>query len=231
MNLFFNFCNGTFATTLGLFADFERQGVENVPKTGPLLIVANHQRNMDPPLVARSVGRRTFFLAKREVFHNPLFTLLLTWWGAHPLARGQADREAYRWVLNKLQEPNGSVTMFPEGTRHRGSMGRAEPGPASVALRSGATLLPVGITGSEVLGSAFRAVYPKATIRVNIGRPFKVVDSGDDRQNALSTLTTEIMGRVAELLPESYRGNYGEAAAATRVYTKDVEPAAAPGHA
>ena len=222
MNPFFAFCNTSFASTLGLFADYERIGLENVPSSGPLLVVANHQSNLDPPLIARSIGRRTFFLAKREAFHNPLFTLILTWWGAHRLARGEADLQAFRWAVNKLKEPNGSITLYPEGTRNRGGMGRALDGPARIALLTGTTLLPVGIAGSETLGMVARVFYPKATIRVNIGKPFKVEDPGGDRRSALKTLTGEIMGRIAELLPDSYRGAHADAANGPRAHTRDV---------
>ncbi len=227
MNPLFTLCNLVFAGTLGVFGDYERSGLESIPKTGPLLVVANHQSNLDPPIVARSIGRRTFFLAKRELFGNPLFSLFLAMWGAHPLRRGEADIAAYQWVLAMLREPRGSVTLFPEGTRHRGGMGRARSGPASVALRSGATVLPVGITGSESLGSVFRTFFPTAKIRVNIGKPFTVEDPGGDRRSALQTLTTEMMGRVAALLPETYRGVYAGAATAPRVFTRDVVPTGA----
>ena len=222
MNPFFLLCNGLFAGTLGLFADYARSGVENVPMSGPLLVVANHQSNLDPPLIARSINRRTYFLAKREAFNNPLVSLILSWWGAHRLSRGEADVQAFRWVLRKLKEPNGSLTLYPEGTRHRRGMGRAHGGPARIALRSGVTVIPVGITGSNALGTVLRVVYPKAKIRVKIGKPFIVEDPGGDRRSATQTLTEEIMGRIAELLPESYRGVYAAAAGAPRVYTKDL---------
>ncbi len=166
--------------------------------------------------------RRTLFLAKAEVFHNPVFTLFLRWWGAHPLRRGEADLKAYRWVLRELKRPNGCVTLFPEGTRNRGGLKRARPGPASVAMHSGATVLPVGITGTEVLHSAIRALYPKATIRVRFGTPFRVKPRERERRKQLNQVTTEIMGRIAALLPASYRGVYREAAGAKPEVTEDV---------
>lgn len=221
---FFVMCNFLFASTLGIFADYERSGTKNVPKSEPLLVIANHQSNLDPPVVARSINRRTFFLAKKEAFANPLVTLILKMWGAHPLARGKADVQAVRWALKKLKQPGQSITLFPEGTRSNGSMRRAQPGPASIALRSGAVVLPVGISGTEVLGPVVRVVKPSATIRVNIGRPFKVIDKGGDRRAMLTEMTTEMMGRVAELVPQSYRGVYADAAGAARTYTADVLP-------
>lgn len=222
MNLLFTMCNGGFATTLGLFANYERSGLRNIPASGPLLIVSNHQSNMDPPVVARSVTRRTRFLAKAELFGNPVFTAFLHAWGAHPLRRGEADLQAFRWILSQLKNPDGCVTLFPEGTRNRGGLKRARSGPASVAIRSGATVLPLGITGTEALGGVVRALYPKATIRVRIGTPFRVKRGSGQRKELLDEVTTELMGRIAALLPESHRGVYREAAHAEREVTEDM---------
>jgi 1-acyl-sn-glycerol-3-phosphate acyltransferase len=225
MSLFFWSCNTAFAASLGIWADYERSGQENVPLDGPLLIVANHQSNMDPPVVARSISRRTIFPAKRELFKYPLVDLLLRLWGAFPLTRGEPDTNAYRKILSTLASQNGCVTLFPEGTRTRGSMRQAQSGPAMIALRTGVTVVPVGITGTSELGGVIRALNPIGTIRVRIGRPFKVVDGGIDRKEAVNGATEEIMGRIAELLPESFRGVYGDAAGADRKFTEDFSDA------
>jgi 1-acyl-sn-glycerol-3-phosphate acyltransferase len=222
MSLFFWSCNKSFAASLGIWADYERSGQENVPSSGPLLIVANHQSNMDPPIVARSIARRTIFPAKRELFKIPLASLTLRMWGAFPLTRGEPDANAYRKILTTLAKPKGCVTLFPEGTRTRGSMREAQNGPAMIALRTGVTVVPIGITGTHELGSVLRALNPIGTIRVRIGNPFKVVDGGIDRKEAIRGATVEMMGRIAELLPKSYRGVYDAAAGADRKYTEDL---------
>ncbi len=222
MNLFFWSCNVSFAASLGIWADYERSGQENVPAKGPLIIVANHQSNIDPPIVARSIPRRTLFPAKRELFQIRLANLLLRMWGAFPLKRGEPDAGAYRKILATLGSANGCVTLFPEGTRSDGSLREAQTGPAMIALRTGAALVPVGITGTKDLNGVLRALNPIGTIRVQIGRPFKVVDRGNDRKDAVNGATEEIMGRIAELLPESFRGVYAAAAGADRKFTEDV---------
>ncbi len=102
MTLFFWSCNITFAASLGIWADYERSGRENEPSSGPLLVVANHQSNMDPPIVARSISHRTLFPAKRELFKIRLANLLLRMWGAFPLTRGEPDANAYRKILSTL---------------------------------------------------------------------------------------------------------------------------------
>ncbi len=222
MTLFFWSCNAAFAASLGIWTDYERSGQENVPLDGPLLIVANHQSNMDPPVVARSIPRGTMFPAKRELFKIPLANLMLRLWGAFPLTRGEPDTNAYRKILTTLAKPKGCVTLFPEGTRTRGSMREAQSGPAMIALRTGVTVVPIGITGTSELGGVFRVLNPIGTIRVRIGRPFKVVDGGIDRKEAVRGATVEIMGRIAELLPESFRGVYSAAAGADKKFTEDL---------
>ncbi len=222
MTLFFWSCNISFAASLGIWADYERTGQENEPSSGPLLVVANHQSNMDPPIVARSISHRTLFPAKRELFNIRLANLLLRMWGAFPLTRGQPDAQAYRMILSTLAKPKGCVTLFPEGTRSQGSMRDAQSGPAMIALRTGVTVLPIGITGTRELNGVLRALNPIGTIRVRIGRPFKVVDCGTDRKEAANSATVEIMGRIAELLPESFRGVYSDAAGTERKFTEDL---------
>ena len=222
MTLFFWSCNITFAASLGIWADYERSGQENEPSSGPLLVVANHQSNMDPPIVARSISHRTLFPAKRELFNIRFANLLLRMWGAFPLTRGEADANAYRTILSTLAKPKGCVALFPEGTRSRGSMREAQSGPAMIALRTGVTVLPIGITGTKDLNGMLRALNPISTIRVRIGHPFKVIDCGIDRKEAVNGATVEIMGRIAELLPESFRGVYSDAAGAERKFTEDI---------
>ena len=222
MRPFFWVCNTGFKLSLKIWGDYKATGSENVPSTGPLMIIANHQSNMDPPVVARTISRRVLFPAKRELFDLKLAALFLYYWGSFPLARGRADSAAYRQILKILGEPNGVLTLFPEGTRTRGSMRKAQNGPATIAMRTGVTVLPIGITGTHSLGTVFRALSPSATIRVNIGKPFKVVNPDLDRRGAIEGATEEVMGRIAELLPESYRGVYADAVGRDRLFTQDL---------
>jgi 1-acyl-sn-glycerol-3-phosphate acyltransferase len=206
-------CNAAFRGTLALFCDYRVEGRKNVPRSGPLLVVANHQSNMDPPIMGVSLTRNSRFLAKDGLFWLPPAALFLRAYGAHPVKRDQADFGAYQWVLGQLALPNGVVTMFPEGTRSPGKMRKARPGIASLALRSGATILPVGITGTETFGTYMRVFYPKGRIRVRIGRPFRIAPlPGPASREALEEITNEIMGRIASLIPESYHGHYAPAA-------------------
>ena len=194
---------------LRLFADWQVEGSENVPPMGPLIIVANHQSNFDPTLVSTSMPRQVRFLAKVDIFKGgPLGRWFLRAYGAFPLDRDRSDIRAYRWALSQLAVDR-AIAVFPEGTRNPGSMGRAQSGVTRLALKSQAALLPVGITGTERLGTWLRVLNPTGKIRVNIGTAFTLpsIEGRPDRP-VLDSLTDMIMERVAALLPASYQGAY-----------------------
>ena len=204
-------CNLLQRITLRLFADCKVAGLENVPPSGPLIIVANHQSNFDPSLLGATIPRRIWFLAKDTVFKGPIAYWFLRSYGAFPLNRDQADVRAFRWVLEQLKQGEAMV-IFPEGTRNRGAIQKAHPGVVRLALKAGAPLLPVGITGTEGLGTWLRAANPTGRIRVNIGPVFSLPSiEGKPSTEVLESLTDVIMQRIAALLPESYQGVYGPA--------------------
>ena len=194
--------------TLRLFANLEVVDPENVPPFGPLIIVANHQSNTDPAMIAATTQRRVRFLAKREIFSGPIVSWLLRQYGAHPLNRTAVDPGAYRWALDHLDR-DGVLVVFPEGTRSPRGMRKALPGVAQLALKSEAHLLPVGITGTENLGSWLRVFNPTGHLRVKFGMTFSLPSiDGRPNREVLESLTGMIMGRIAEQLPAEYQGAY-----------------------
>ncbi len=193
---------------LKLFSDWKVTGRDQVPPMGPLLIVANHQSNVDASLLCASLPRRIHFLAKHTIFQGPGANWFLQSYGAFPLNRFGPDSRAYRWALGQLQSGNALV-IFPEGTRSNGSLQRGLPGVVRMAMESQAPLLPVGITGTAHIGSWKRVFYPTGTIRVNVGTVFTLPPvEGRISADVAQSMTDMIMHRIAALLPESYRGVY-----------------------
>lgn len=184
-------------------------GKENVPRNGPLIVVSNHLSMVDPPLLSASVPRRIVFMAKGELFYSWGRGFVRAF-GAFPVHRGTLDREAIRQAMRVLE--NGQVLgMFPEGGRNRSHvLEEAEPGAALIALRSGAPILPVGISGTEnVKGPGL--IFRRPRITVTIGQPFYLSESKErPTRDRWVEATDIIMSHIAEALPSQYRGIYGE---------------------
>ncbi|MFC2072499.1 lysophospholipid acyltransferase family protein [Chloroflexota bacterium] len=193
---------------LRLFTRWQVKGRENIPNQGPLLVVANHVNLVDVPLLGASFDRRVIFMAKKELFHFRLIGHVIGSFGAFPVHRGQLDRKALRQA-NRVLADGQTLITFPEGTRsHSGRLGHAFPGSALIALRSGAPILPVGITGTEnIKGIAWILHRPQIT--VTFGYPFHLPPvNGKLSKTELAESTNCMMKHIAELLPTKYQGVY-----------------------
>lgn len=184
------------------------RGKQNIPSQGPLLIVANHLSLADPPLLNISLGRKAMFMAKGKLFRFRVLGYFMRGLGAFPVHPGRPDRGAFRQAEQVLAQ-GLALVIFPEGIRsRRAKLQRSFSGPALIALRSGAPILPVGITGTEKLERA-PWLLRRPRVIVNIGHPFHLPPiNGKLTRTALDELTNCIMQRVAELLPVEYRGTY-----------------------
>ncbi len=210
--------------TLRTFSDYKVMGAENVPPMGPLIVVSNHLSNLDPSFLGASVPRRLNYLAKDNLFSavGPVGRWYLRNYGAFPIDRAGVDARAFRWALRQLQR-DAALVIFPEGTRSRtASLNEAKAGAVSLILKSGAPVLPVGITGTERMQPFLRVVNPTGKIRVNIGQPFSLPSiEGRPSREVLRSMTTDMMHRVCDLLPESYHGFY------SRTQVSESDPAVA----
>jgi 1-acyl-sn-glycerol-3-phosphate acyltransferase len=147
-------------------------------------------------------------MAKEELFHSRFLGYFVSRFGSFPVHRGQMDREALRQADQVLAR-GWALVMFPEGTRSpEAKLQPAFPGVALLAIRSGAPILPVGISGSEnIKGAIWWLRRPRIT--VNIGTPFHLPPiNGRVSREELIRHTDLMMRRIAELLPAEYRGDY-----------------------
>ena len=218
----FPVCNTAFRGTLAMFADLEIENRDRLAVGGPVIYFCNHLSNLDPPIVASVLPRRALFLAKRELFNNPLNTVFLKGWGAYPVSRYSADLRAMRWVRAMLEDDR-AVVMFPEGTRSRNLQGlkQGHIGTSLVAAQTDATLVPISFYGTDNLQNVLKVIMPIAKIRMSVGEPFKI-KSGASSRSDLERATVELMSRLALQLPEDRRGVYADQIPASFEITRSV---------
>lgn len=200
--------------------------VDEIPRTGPVIVAANHSSNLDVPVLGSSLmprlGRRLQWLGKKEIFDWPIVGWIARNGGIHAVDRSSADIDAFRLAARILDEGH-ALFVFPEGTRtHDGRLGEGRDGVAVLALRTGAPIVPIGISGSfERWPRGQWLPHPGGRVTVRVGSPFRLEDelpAGLDRRAAKSAATDLIMRRIAALLPEGQRGRYGTIA------SEPVEP-------
>ena len=196
-----------------LIAKLQVEGLDNVPRTGPVILAMNHIHWTDIPLAALRVPRVTHYMAKAELFGKPVLGGYVRTLGAFPVRRGEGDREAIRTAERLLGEGE-VVAIFPEGHRSdHGPLIPAHPGAGYVALRSGVPIVPVAISGTRQIfkGLHYGPFRPTATIRY--GKPFTLGAGGKVSKEALGPATDEIMRRIAAMLPPEQRGPYAASVA------------------
>jgi 1-acyl-sn-glycerol-3-phosphate acyltransferase len=220
-----------------LFADVRVEGLDRIPHSGAVILAINHASNADPFVTGAWVtaglrNRRLHWLGKRELFAWPVFGWLAARGGVHPVDRGTADVEAYRLAM-RILERGYVLLIFPEGTRSPdGALQEARDGLATLAIRTAATIVPIGVNDSDRVWPRGRKIpmpFPRRRITVRVGPPFRtddVVPAGTDRRAAKSIATTAIMGRIAALLEPRQRGFYASAvpSAATGGPASDGRP-------
>jgi len=195
-----------------LLARIEVVGAEHVPEEGSCLLVTNHISRLDTPALLVAADRRIYPLAADKYKTFPVFNWLLNISEAIWINRTEFDREA---LLNSIAVlKRGDVLgIAPEGTRSRsGTLQKAKSGVAFLAARTGVSIVPAGITGTHTMMQDF-ARFRRMRVCVTFGEAFRLPKYGKLTAEELEVATDLIMGRVAALLPPSYRGVYAAASA------------------
>jgi 1-acyl-sn-glycerol-3-phosphate acyltransferase len=193
---------------LHLLVRRETVGLENFPDQPPYILVTNHLSVFDTPLLLTACPHTIRALAAAKHKRNPVYGPLIALMGSIWVRRGEVDRQALREALDVLRG-GGALGMAPEGTRARGTyaLQKGKTGPAYLATRADVPLVPVGLTGSERIKDNLPRLR-RTPVRVVVGKPFRLPESGRVQGQKLREYTDIIMHHIAELLPEEYRGMY-----------------------
>ncbi len=148
----------------------EVEGRENIPEEGPFILASNHLSFLDPPLLGISSPRKLYFLARKTLFKNKIFSAFIKRLGAIPIER-EGSPMALRKGLDVLKEGKGLV-IFPEGTRSRdGKLKNGKPGVGFLAIKGKCPVVPVFISGTDKALPVGAKFIKPTKIKVKIGKP------------------------------------------------------------
>jgi len=176
-------------------------GVENVPRTGSLILAPNHFSQMDHFFVGLYlVHRKVRFMAKSQMFGPPVLTYIYKHGGVFPVRRGHRDEESFKTAFTILGQGE-MLLVYAEGGRSRsGKLKEVKPGIGRIALESGAAVVPVAIQGSEKVRRWKRFGFPKVTVQ--FGEPLSFpAEEAPSRERQL-----EVAEQIFAPVREMYEG-------------------------
>jgi len=179
---------------------FRTEGSQHFPKTGGVIVAANHASYLDIPLLGCAIPRRVFFLGRDSLFPYRYLNWVIQRLGWIPLKTHRLDRKAFGRALSHLHagEP---VVIFPEGTRTEdGALHLGRPGLGYLVAESHCQVIPAYISGTfKVL--PVRARWPRLyPIRVTFGKPLKFSkDEASSSKVFYEKVSMSVMDHIAEL--------------------------------
>jgi 1-acyl-sn-glycerol-3-phosphate acyltransferase len=193
------------------------RGREHLPRAGAGIVVSNHIAAVDPGVLMAVLPRPIALMSKVENARGVL-KLIMPLVGAFTVRRGAADRRALR-MAERVLEQGRLLCMFPEGARSvSGVLGSAYGGAALLALKSAAPVIPVAITGTPRIFLRHFPWFGRPRVTVTVGAPFDVRSpDGTAQRGDRERVTSEIMARIAELLPLELRGAHADGTPGARI--------------
>jgi len=176
-------------------------GVEHIPRTGGVLLAANHASYADIPLLGCGVRRRLFYLGRADLFPHPVANWMLRSLGWIPLRPERWDRKAFQQVVDLLKAGN-AVVIFPEGTRTPdGNLQPGKLGMGMIVAESQCSVIPVFLDGTRQvlpMDASWLRLHP---VTVSFGAP---IDFREDINNLegkelYKYITQNVMDRIADL--------------------------------
>ena len=190
-----------------LLFDLKVDGLHNMPARarGGVLIVSNHQGNLDPVLLAVRLTRPLNYIAKSELFENPWADWMLRGLNAFPVRQGSGDVGAVKETIQRLQAGH-LLNIYPEGARTiDGEIGALQRGVALIIRRSGVPVIPAVICGSFQAWPIQNRLFRPWPIHVRFGPPMNLL-----AMNANQIIST-IDGTLRDMFENLRNGENGHA--------------------
>lgn len=202
------------------YADIQVRGMENLKGINtPIMFIGNHLSNSDGLVLNKALEDYDVTFVAGVKLNKDAITKLGTYCvKTTPIKPNTADKEGISRIIKLLRNKN-NIFVFPEGTRSRtGGMIEAKKGPLLIAKMGKAVIVPVGICGSEKLmpidksGNMYDERFHYAKVKVNIGKPFYFGSRNKDenKKDYEKRVIDDAMYKIAELIPEEYRGIYSD---------------------
>lgn len=173
-------------------------GAERSPRSGALILAANHRSYLDPPILGAFFPRQVSYMAKSELFDIPVFGKLIAAVGAYPVSRHGSARAAIKRSLDVLRSGR-TVGIFPEGTRNLDGAAELRQGVALLASLADCPVVPAALVGTA---DAMRLHQ----IKVAYGSPMRLPEGRKATRDDLAKFTDDVMSAI-RALAESIGGD------------------------
>jgi 1-acyl-sn-glycerol-3-phosphate acyltransferase len=186
---------------------------ERVPLDGPVILAANHASFIDPFLIGSGPHRPINYLARENLFHNPVLGWVLRSWNAVPVDRDGGGAAGLRAILGRLKA-GGGIVLFPEGTRtHDGRLQPARAGVGLTVVKSDCPVVPVRVFGTYEAYGRHHCVPRPYPVCVKYGVPMTFAAEraeartcSKERLKALyQHVADQLMAAIARLEPGTDR--------------------------
>jgi 1-acyl-sn-glycerol-3-phosphate acyltransferase len=194
-------------TVCRLMGGYRVHGREHIPLRGGAIICSNHVSYLDPPVLgAGFTPRRTYFMAKAELFEIPVLGAVIRTVYAFPVDRTTTDREAIRHGIELLQKGE-LLVVFPEGGRSPdGAIQPGNIGPALMATRAQVPIIPAALKETDRVMPPGKGGLHRGRVQVDYGEPIHPSQFGDGRldKSHLQAFTDTVMQAIEELQKAQY---------------------------
>lgn len=207
------FLRGFFRAFFHVLGKVEISGLENIPENNNYVVVFNHVSLVEVPFIAAFWPTIIEIIGAAAVWERPGVSIVAKMWAGVRVDRTQFDRDVFRQV-KKVFEADRPLMISPEGGRsHTPGLRRGKPGVAYIIDEVDAVIIPAAVVGNTMDFLTQGLKGNRQPIQMIVGETFKMppLDGrGEERRSKRQSHTDYIMARLAELLPESYRGVYAE---------------------